>query len=114
MNDGQIAYKFVSWETPSLDALKDTFPYRMKEKLLRGEKLTKEERYNLFVALYNQDRYGIKLMGWYFSFYEYLRRIWVKQKYYGIQEYYAIDKTSVRTHLGHDVIEMIYPDDKEH
>ena len=39
----QIAMKFVQWDVPELDGLKDSKVYRLRERLNNGDKLTREE-----------------------------------------------------------------------
>ena len=66
----QIAMKFVQWDVPELDALKDSKVFRR----------------------------GIALGGYLFDFSDVLKRYFVKQ-YGHITEYYAIDKTALRSML---------------
>ena len=40
----QIAMKFVQWDVPELDSLKDSKVYRLRERLNDGDKLTREEK----------------------------------------------------------------------
>lgn len=40
----QIAMKFVQWDVPELDGLKDSKVYRLRERLNNGDKLTREEK----------------------------------------------------------------------
>lgn len=40
-------------------------------------------------------------------FAEYMRRFWVKTKYYGIIEMYALNKTDIRKELKSNVIEIM-------
>lgn len=40
-------------------------------------------------------------------FAEYMRRFWVKTKYYGIIEMYALNKTDIRKELKNNVIEIM-------
>jgi hypothetical protein len=84
-------YKFVTWDVPALDTLKESTPYRIHEKLKRGEKLTDKER--LTVA---SSTPFTCLLGWRFDFREWLTEYWVETRYYGIVKAYALDKTSIR------------------
>lgn len=47
------------------------------------------------------------MSGWCFDLRPYLRRFWVKTKYYGILEYWAINKTAIRKQLKSDCIEIV-------
>lgn len=40
-------------------------------------------------------------------FAEYMRRFWVKTKYYGIIEMYALNKTDIRKELKSNIIEIM-------
>lgn len=48
-----------------------------------------------------------KCSGWCIPFAEYMRRFWVKIKYYGIIEMYALNKTDIRKELKSNVIEIM-------
>lgn len=48
-----------------------------------------------------------KCSGWCIPFAEYMRRFWVKTKYYGIIEMYALNKTDIRKELKSNVIEIM-------
>jgi len=84
-------YKFVKWEVPALETLKESRPYRIHEKLQRGDKLTPDEK--MAVA---SDKPYTPLMGWMFDFREWLTEYWVELRYWGIVKVYALDKTSIR------------------
>ena len=88
----QIAMKFVQWDVPELDGLKDSKVYRLRERLNNGDKLTRE------VWECCRFRRGIALGGYLFDFSDVLKRYFVKQ-YGHITEYYAIDKTALRSML---------------
>ena len=79
----QIAMKFVQWDVPELDGLKDSKVYRLRERLNNGDKLTREEKNWLTRNVWECCRF---------------RRGIVKQ-YGHITEYYAIDKTALRSML---------------
>lgn len=97
MDNRRIAFKFVDHSIPDLSLLSESFPYRMKVKLLRREKLSREEKDKL---MNDMDRGQIRLRGWCFSFRELVPCFWVKKLYYGISEVFAPDKTSIRKSLG--------------
>ena len=96
----EIAYKFVKWEVPKLEALKESRVYQLRERLNQGESLTRDEK-NWITEKVNTNsffRRSIPLMGYCFDFSDVLKRYFVKQ-YNQIQEYYAMDKTSLRACL---------------
>ena len=39
-----MATKFVAWEVPTLEALKDSKVYNLREKLNNGERMNREEK----------------------------------------------------------------------
>ena len=89
-----IVTKFVSHDIPSLETLKDCFPYKMREKVLAGEVLTREEKDQLYKSLEPRSR-SIKLMGYRFDFSCILKTFYVKH-YDHIYETFAPDKTAIR------------------
>ncbi|WP_276944486.1 molybdenum ABC transporter ATP-binding protein [Bacteroides stercorirosoris] len=97
---GQIAFKFVKWDVPELATLKDCKVYRLRECLNNGDKLTRDDKNWLTEQVRGCCRFqkGIALMGYYFDFSDVLKRYFVKQ-YGHIAEYYAIDKTALRSTL---------------
>lgn len=92
--------KFVKWDVPSLDCLKDSVVYQIRKHIDEGKKLDRKQK-NWITEHVNHNTYfkcGIPLQGWRFDFSDILRKFWVKQ-YDHIQEYYACDKTSLRSIL---------------
>ena len=80
----QIATKFVQWDVPELATLQGSRVYKLRER-------------------------GIALKGYHFDFSDVLKRYFVKQ-YGHIQEYYAIDKTALRSILYgriEDIVEVV-------
>lgn len=108
-----IATKFVKWDVPELVALQDSKVYRLREHLNKGGKLNWEEKN--WITRNVKDcsiyfRQGIALGGYYFDFSDVLKRYFVKQ-YDHIQEYYAIDKTALRSILHgriEDIVEVTH------
>lgn len=96
----EIAYKFVQHDVPELETLKDSFPYRMKVKLLNNEPLTREEKNRLATELSTSRTGSLRLRGWEYNFKNLLTEYWVKFNYGGIQAYFAPDKTSLRKCLN--------------
>ncbi len=96
----QIATKFVKWDVPELTTLQDTRVYKLRERLNNGGKLNREEKNwitrNVWESVY--FRRGIALSGYHFDFSDILKRYFVKQ-HRQICEYYAIDKTALRSVL---------------
>ena len=41
----QIAMKFVQWDVPEMDGLKDSKVYRLRDRLNNGDKLTRDEKH---------------------------------------------------------------------
>lgn len=106
----QIATKFVQWDVPELATLQGSRVYKLREHLNNGGKLNRRqeldysqrERKHLFQT-------GIALSGYHFDFSDVLKRYFVKQ-YGHIQEYYAIDKTALRSILYgriEDIVEVV-------
>lgn len=83
--------KFVSWDVPELETLKETAVYQCMEKLNNGGKLSRAEKDSLFT-----DTGRVRRLGWEFNFSPYMKTYLVKLKYYGWQEIRAFDKTHVR------------------
>ena len=84
----QIATKFVQWDVPELATLQGSRVYKLREHLNNG---------------------GNALSGYHFDFSDVLKRYFVKQ-YGHIQEYYAIDKTALRSILYgriEDIVEVV-------
>lgn len=77
----QIAMKFVQWDVPELDGLKDSKVYRLRERLNNGDKLTREEKNWLTRNVWECCRFrrGIALGGYLFDFSDVLKRYFVKQ-----------------------------------
>ncbi len=96
MKQKEMAHKFVSWEVPPLDTLKDTKAYKIRAKINRGEKLTREEKNIL--AFCGSYRHSIPVMGWMFDFADVLKTYLVK-RYGQWNEYRAFDKTALRKAL---------------
>ena len=72
----QIAMKFVQWDVPELDGLKDSKVYRLRERLNNGDKLTREEKNWLTRNVWECCRFrrGIALGGYLFDFSDVLKR----------------------------------------
>src|SRR5690554_7856638 len=95
-----IATKFVSHEIPELETLKSSKVYQLREKLNKGERLSRAEK-NWIAEAVNRNvffRKAVPLMGYRFGFEDVLKAFVVKQ-YGSWQEYNAPDKTSLRSFI---------------
>ena len=98
MINKNIAYKFAKWEVSPLEDLKDCKVYLLKEKVLKGEILSREEKDWIyeFLRQNSYSRVGIPLLGWMFDFSEILKMFYVEYTYGIIEKVYAPDKMSIR------------------
>ena len=94
-------YKFVSWDVPPVEKC---FCSRVPAALLEYDKGNKKPLKELHIATSNPV---YKISGWAFPYDEYMRRFWVKTKYYGIVEMYAMNKTDIRKELKSNAIEIL-------
>ena len=95
-----MATKFVAWEVPTLEALKGSKVYILREKLNNGGQMNREEK-DWLTEKVNSNTYfksAVPLQGWRFDFSDVLRTFLVCQ--YGRRtEYKATDKTGLRRYL---------------
>lgn len=100
MKTAVIATKFVSHEVPELETLKTSKVYRLREKLNKGKKLSRDEKNWLAEAVNRNSffRSAVPLRGYRFGFEDVLKTYVVKQ-YDSWQEYNAPDKTSLRSFI---------------
>ena len=77
----QIAMKFVQWDVPALEMLKDSKVYRLREHLNNGGKLSREDKNWLTRNVIEccHFRRGIALGGYLFDFSDILKRYFVKR-----------------------------------
>ena len=95
-----VATKFVQWEVQPLETLSASKVYLLREKLNRGEAMSREEKDWLCEAV-NSNTYfrtAVPVMGYRFDFFDVLKKYLVNQ-YGQWAEYYAPDRTSLRKHL---------------
>lgn len=95
-----IATKFVKWDVPELATLKDSRAYQLRQLLNEGGKMNRIEK-NWLTSQVNHNTFfkrGIPLGGYRFDFSDVLKRYFVKQ-FGSIHEYYAVDKTALRSIL---------------
>ena len=92
-----MATKFVAWEVPTLEALKGSKVYNLREKLNNGRQMNREEK-DWLTEKVNSNTYfknAVPLQGWRFDFSDVLRPYLVCQ-YGRWNEYQAADKTALR------------------
>lgn len=82
-------YKFVSWDIPAFETI---LTGRIPAALLAADNGNLQPLKDLHIAT---------------QIAEYMRRFWVKTKYYGIIEMYALNKTDIRKELKSNVIEIM-------
>ena len=95
-----VATKFVQWDVPSLENLRESKVYLLRVKLNRGERMGREEK-NWLCEAVNSNTYfrtAVPLQGWRFDFFDVLKKYLVNQ-YGHWAEYYAPDRTSLRAYL---------------
>ena len=95
-----VATKFVQWDVPSLENLRESKAYLLRVKLNRGERMSREEK-NWLCEAVNSNTYfrtAVPLQGWRFDFFDVLKKYLVNQ-YGHWAEYYAPDRTSLRAYL---------------
>ena len=95
-----VATKFVQWDVPSLENLRESKVYLLRVKLNRGERMSREEK-NWLCEAVNSNTYfrtAVPLQGWGFDFFDVLKKYLVNQ-YGHWAEYYAPDRTSLRAYL---------------
>ena len=100
----QIATKFVQWDVPELATLQGSRVYKLREHLNNGGKLNREDK-NWITRNVSESTYFKRGI----DFSDVLKRYFVKQ-YGHIQEYYAIDKTALRSILYgriEDIVEVV-------
>lgn len=94
-------YKFVKWDTIPIEK---AFEHKTIKTLIEYDNGNKEPFKQLEIA--TTEPY-IKFMGWRFDLKPYLKKYWVKTKYYGILEYYAINKTAIRKALKSHCLKIV-------
>lgn len=99
-NQCAIATKFVNNSVKPLETLRASKVYMLREKINRGEIMSREEK-NWLAEQVNTNTYfrtAVPLMGYRFDFLDVLKKYLVKQ-YGHWSEYYAPDRTSLRKFL---------------
>ncbi len=90
-------YKFVDWEVPSIEALKDTTAMALRHRIDKGGLMTRREKDWLTDAVNTNTFFktAVPVQGWCIPFKDVLRRFVVKQ-YGQWREMWAVDKTAIR------------------
>lgn len=94
-------YKFVKREAAPIEKVLTT---KIPEALKEYDNGNKKPFKDLQIA--TTDPY-YKIGGWCFPLAPYLRKYWVKTKYFGILEYYAVNKTAIRNELKSHYIKAV-------
>ena len=95
-----IYYKFIKWEpVPIENVLQEKLPAALAE----YDNGNKKPFNDLQIA--TTDPY-FRRGGWCFPIHQYLKRYWVKTRYSGILEYFAVNKTAIRKELESQIIEI--------
>ena len=94
-------YKFVPWDAVPLEEAQQHKTIAAFYEYENGNKKPLQELHPVL------DDPQIKAGGWCFVVRPYLRRFWVKLKYYGICEYYALNKTDIRRRFNSSIIEIV-------
>ena len=110
-----IATKFVSHEIAPLETYSNSKIYLLKEKLNKGGKMNRTEKNWLTENVRSNSyfRTAVPLMGYRFDFSDVLKKFVVKQ-YDHWFEYYAPDKTSLRSVLFGRIQEIVEVNPTKH
>lgn len=103
-----IATRFVDRDIPELSTLQDSKVYQLRVQLNEGTPMSRQQK-NWLTDSVSSNTYfkrAVPLMGYRFDFSDILKRYFVKQ-YGHIAEYYAVDKTALRTFLCGRIDEII-------
>ena len=94
-------YKFVRWEVEPIEKfLTEKIPEALKEYDNGNKKPVNDLQSATTDPYYRRG-------GWCFPLAPYLRKYWVKTKYNGILEYYAVNKTAIRNELKSNYIKAV-------
>lgn len=103
-------YKFVKWDVPSLEELKEAKAVRLRRRIDNGGRLTRREKDWLTDAV-NHNTYfkrAVPVRGWCVPFTDVLRRFLVRQ-YGNWQEMWAPDRTAIRNTVYGRIEEIVEP-----
>lgn len=94
-------YKFVSWDIPEFETILNN---KLPRALLEYEKGNTQPLQDWHIATQTPI---YKCSGWAIPYSEYLKKFWIKTKYNGIIEMYALNKTDIRKELKSDIIKIV-------
>lgn len=94
-------YKFVRWDAAPVEDVLAHPTVKAIEEFEKGNKKPLKERHLVL------DEPVIKFGGWCFVLLPYLKRYWVKLRGYGINEFFAMNKTDIRKRFNSAVLEII-------
>lgn len=94
-------YKFTMWDAIPIEEAKQHPTIKAIEEYENGNKKALR---NIRPVL---DDPHIDRGGWRFDLRPYLKRYWVKLRGYGINEYYALNKTDIRARFGSYVLDIV-------
>lgn len=94
-------YKFVSWDVPPFESV---LSCKIPAALVAWDNGDKSKLKALHIATTNPV---FKSSGWCVPYAEYMRCFWVKTKYNGIIEMYALNKTDIRKELKSQVVKIV-------
>ena len=103
-------YKFVKWDVPSIEELRDAKAVRLRRHIDNGGRLTRREKDWLTEAV-NHNTYfkrAVPVCGWCVPFSDVLRRFLVRQ-YGSWQEMWATDRTAIRHTVYGRIEEIVEP-----
>lgn len=94
-------YKFVSWDVPEFETVLNN---KLPQALLEYDKGNTQPLKDLHIA----TRTALyKCLGWAIPYGDYLKKFWVKTKYNGIVEMYAMNRMDIRKELKSNVIKIM-------
>lgn len=94
-------YKLVSWEPAPIEKV---LTARIPAALVEYDNGNKNPWKALQIATTSPY---CDIGGWRFYLEPYLKKYWVQTKYYGIQEYYALNKTAIRNELKSHCLKIV-------
>lgn len=101
--------KFVEWNVPAMDALRETTAFKIREQLDNGKRLDREQK-NWLTHAVNTNAYfrkAVPVMGYRVPFDDVLRRFAIKQYGGSLHEMWATDKTAIRNMVVGSIDEIV-------
>lgn len=94
-------YKFVKWDVNPVESQYNNKVVAAMIAHDNGDKNAIKKIYHEYaISMENLNTGLYKRGGWAFILRDYCRRYWVKTRYYGIQEYFAPNKTCIYNIIG--------------